>query len=175
MPAPSPAPPSIQTMLCGLELFVSWLQRTNPTINTTCASPIRVTLRQKRAFFGIPYFASPFVAIPTLVISARCTAPINVTSFCTGSSRSGRITTATSGLLRFISIDRDGLDLRRIDRRIFLAARWDDKVHAALEQRRGDHKNNEQDKREIEQGRDVNLAQRAQAVPLRVTPHNLSF
>jgi len=62
-----------------------------------------VTFRQKRTSFDIVYFSSALVAIPTLVISARCSASIRVTNFCTGSSRSGRITIATSGWARFSS------------------------------------------------------------------------
>ena len=47
------------------------------------------------------YFESAFVAIPTFVIWARCNESISVTNFCTGNSRSGRITMATSGFARF--------------------------------------------------------------------------
>src|SRR5947207_127360 len=50
-----------------------------------------------------PYFDSAFVAIPTFVICARCNESISVTSFCTGNSRSGRMTMATSGFARFSS------------------------------------------------------------------------
>src|SRR5207248_5487411 len=50
-----------------------------------------------------PYFDSAFVAIPTFAICARCNESISVTSFCTGNSRSGRITMATSGFALFKS------------------------------------------------------------------------
>ncbi len=50
------------------------------------------------------YFVSAFVAIPTLLICARCNASINVINFCTGNSRSGRMTTATSGFVCFNSL-----------------------------------------------------------------------
>src|SRR5205807_8205911 len=50
-------------------------------------------------------------------------------------------------------------------------ARRDDKTHAALEQRRCNHENDEQDKREIQQWRDVDLAQRRQVIALRITSH----
>src|SRR2546430_6995794 len=49
------------------------------------------------------YFDSAFVAIPTFVICARCNESISVTNLCTGNSRSGRITMATSGSARFNS------------------------------------------------------------------------
>src|SRR6266581_7558948 len=62
--------------------------------------------------FRHPYFASAFVAMPTFMIFARCNASINMTSFCTGKSRSGRITTATSGLARLISARRALSDSR---------------------------------------------------------------
>src|SRR6476620_7879448 len=52
------------------------------------------------------YFDSAFVAIPTFVICARCNKSISVTNFCTGNSRSGRITMATSGFARFNSSSR---------------------------------------------------------------------
>ena len=52
------------------------------------------------------YFGSALVAMPTLVISARCNASIRLTNFCTGSSRSGRITTATFGFACFNSASR---------------------------------------------------------------------
>ena len=92
----------IQTMLCAFEKFLAWrFQRINPARRATCASAIRMTFRQKRAFFDIVYFASAFVAMPTLVICARCNTSIKLTNFCTGSSRSGRITIATSGFVSF--------------------------------------------------------------------------
>ena len=103
--APSPAPPLIQTTFCVPILFGSRLHRINPTRSTTCAIPISPTLRQKRVSFEIIYFVSALVATPTFVMSARCNASISEISFCTGNSRSGRITTATSGLVRFSSIN----------------------------------------------------------------------
>jgi len=97
----------IQTTLCAFEgLLVCRLQRINPTRKAICASAIRVTFRQKRASFDIVYFVSALVAMPTLVICARCIASIKLINFCTGNSRSGRITTATSGFLCFISSSR---------------------------------------------------------------------
>jgi len=103
------APPTLpnQTMLCAFEeILASTLQRINPAMSTTCASAISVTFRQKRAFFDIVYFASAFVAMPTFVICARCNVSIKLTSFCTGSSRSGRITIATSGFVSFNASNR---------------------------------------------------------------------
>jgi len=44
--------------------------------------------------------------MPTLVIWARCNASISEISFWTGKSRSGRITIAISGLVRFIPVNR---------------------------------------------------------------------
>ena len=132
------------------------------------------------------YFDSAFVAMPTFVICARCSASINAINFCTGNSRSGRMTTATSGFARFNAasravsvssvdrlvveldrlgaVDRNGLHLRRIDRRIRRAARGNDEIDAVLEQRRRDHENDEQDEREIEQRRDVDLRERREVV-----------
>ena len=103
------------------------------------------TLRQKRASSRHRYFDSAFVAIPTFVICARCSVSIRLTNFCTGRSRSGRMTIATSGfarfnsasralsvagsisslfnLIAFVAIDGDRLHLRRIDRRVRRAAR----------------------------------------------------
>ena len=52
------------------------------------------------------YFDSALVAIPTFVICARWNVSIRLTNFCTGSSRSGRITIATSGFARFNSASR---------------------------------------------------------------------
>jgi hypothetical protein len=112
--AKSSVPPN-QTMLSGFdEALAAWLQRISPAISATCANVIRITFRQKRALattdlcedgaFAI-YFFSAFVAMPTLVIPARCTASISPTSFCTGKSRSGRITMATSGFACFNSVN----------------------------------------------------------------------
>jgi len=100
-PAARSSAPLNQTMLCAFEeLLASTLQRINPSRRATCASAISVTFRQKRASFDI-YFVSALVAIPTLVICARRNVSINVINFCTGNSRSGRITMATSGLACF--------------------------------------------------------------------------
>ena len=65
-----------------------------------------------------------------------------------------------------LAIDRNGLDLRRIDRRVRRAARRDNKIHAVLEERCRDHENDEQHERKIEQGRDVDLRQRRERVTL---------
>ena len=81
------------------------LQRINPAISTTCASAINVTFRQNREFFDI-YLDSALVAMPTFVICACFSASINAINFCTGKSRSGRITTAISGLVCFNSVRR---------------------------------------------------------------------
>jgi len=100
-PAARSSAPLTQTMLCAFEeLLASTLQRISARRRATCASAIRVTFRQKRASLGI-YFASAFVAMPTFVICARRNVSINVINFCTGNSRSGRITIATSGLACF--------------------------------------------------------------------------
>ena len=100
-PAARSSAPLIQTMLCAFEeLLASTLQRINPSRMATCASAIRVTFRQKRISLGI-YFASAFVAMPTFVICARRNVSIKVINFCTGNSRSGRITIARSGLACF--------------------------------------------------------------------------
>ena len=94
-----------QTMLWAFEeLLASTLQRINPAMSATCARAISVTFRQKRSF-GI-YFSSAFVAMPTFVICARRNVSINVINFCTGNSRAGRITIATSGLANFNWVNR---------------------------------------------------------------------
>jgi len=98
--------PPIQTMLCKSGFPVARLQRTSPIMTTMCATAMIVTLRQKRASRGIGYFVSAFVAIPTFEICARWMASIKAINFCTGSSRSGRMTTATSGFSRFNSVRR---------------------------------------------------------------------
>jgi hypothetical protein len=95
-----------QTMLCKCGLPFSRFQRTNAIATAMCATAMIVTLRQKRASRGIAYFVSALVAIPTFVICARWMASINAINFCTGSSRSGRMTTATSGFARFNSVRR---------------------------------------------------------------------
>jgi hypothetical protein len=108
--ARSPAPPN-HTMLSGFdEGLAATLQRMSPAISATCASAIRTTFRQKRPL-GAPYlceagpfaiyFDSAFVAMPTFVIPARCNAFITPINFCTGKSRSGRITMAISGFVCF--------------------------------------------------------------------------
>src|SRR4029077_6525252 len=66
--------------------------------------------------------------------------------------------------------------MRRVDGRIFRAAGWDHQVHTAFQQRRGDHEYDEQHKSEIEQRRDIDLAQRGEILALRVASHrNPSF
>ena len=47
------------------------------------------------------HFDSAFVTMPTFVIPARCNASITPINFCTGKSRSGRITMAISGFVCF--------------------------------------------------------------------------
>jgi hypothetical protein len=81
------------------------LQRINPAISATCARAISVTFRQKRGVFDI-YFDSARVAMPTFVICACFSASISAINFWTGNSRSGRITTATSGFICFNSVSR---------------------------------------------------------------------
>src|SRR6185503_7434641 len=106
----SPAPPN-HTMLSGFDdAFAATLQRISPAIRTMCASAIKTTFTQKRPP-GVPYlcgggsfaiyFGSALVAMPTLVIPARCNASITPINFCTGKSRSGRITMAISGFVSF--------------------------------------------------------------------------
>ena len=62
-----------------------------------------VKIREIRVFLScefvelVSHFDSAFVAMPSLVIPARCTASIKPINFCTGKSRSGRMTIATSG------------------------------------------------------------------------------
>src|SRR6267143_1114171 len=70
-----------------------------------------------------------------------------------------------------VPIDRNRLHLRGSDRRIFANSRRNNEAHAALEQRRRDHENNQQYEREIEQRGDVDLGKRGKTLPLRVTPH----
>ena len=62
-------------------------------------------VRPKAEVLRHRYFDSARVAIPTFMICARCNASIKVINFCTGKSRSGRITTATSELARLISVN----------------------------------------------------------------------
>src|SRR6266436_232590 len=57
-----------------------------------------------------------------------------------------------------ISIDRNRLDLRLANGRVSRAARRNHQIHAIFEQRRSDHKNNQQHKSEIEQRGDVDFA-----------------
>src|SRR6266536_2236442 len=61
--------------------------------------------------------------------------------------------------------------MRRVNGRILRAAGWDHQVHTAFKQRRSDHENNEQHKSEIEQRRDIDLAQRGEILALRVASH----
>ncbi|HTD01206.1 MAG TPA: hypothetical protein VK637_03595, partial [Chthoniobacterales bacterium] len=70
MTKPSPPPPLSQTTLCALAFLLSRLQRINPTMTKMCAKAMRPTLVQKRRFFGIAYFVSALVAIPTFMICA---------------------------------------------------------------------------------------------------------
>ena len=56
-------------------------------------------------------------------------------------------------------------------RRVRRAARGDDQIHAIFEQRRRDHENDQQHKREIEQRGDVDFAKRGKIVALRIAPH----
>src|SRR6266404_3753160 len=66
--------------------------------------------------------------------------------------------------------------MRRVDGRILRAAGWDHQVHTAFQQRRGNHEYDEQHKSEIEQRRDIDLAQCGEILALRVASHrNLSF
>ena len=51
------------------------------------------------------YGCSAWVAIPTFEICARCRTSITRTKSCTGKSRSGRITTATSGFASFTAVE----------------------------------------------------------------------
>src|ERR1700674_399898 len=67
----------IQTILAGFAFEAARFQRTRANRIATCATAMIVTLRQKRASRGIGYFVSAFVAIPTLLICARCNASIN--------------------------------------------------------------------------------------------------
>jgi hypothetical protein len=48
---------------------------------------------------------------------------------------------------------------------------WEDKVHAALHLRRGDHEDDQQNEGEIEQRRDVELAQGLQCVAIGEAAH----
>jgi len=102
-PAARPPGPN-QTMLSGFDdARAARLKRMSPAISATCARAIRTTFRQKRPVFAI-YFGSALVAMPSLVIPARCRAFISPINFCTGNSRSGRITMATSGFFCFNSL-----------------------------------------------------------------------
>ena len=103
--ARSSAPLNQTKLSASGALRAATLQRISPAINATWASAISVTFRQKRGVFDI-YFDSALVAMPTLVICACFSASINAINFCTGKSRSGRITTAMSGLVCFNSVSR---------------------------------------------------------------------
>src|SRR5437899_12842048 len=61
--------------------------------------------------------------------------------------------------------------MRRVNGLILRATGWDHQVHTAFQQWRGDHENNEQHKSEIEQRRNIYLAQRREILALRVTSH----
>jgi hypothetical protein len=56
--------------------------------------------------------------------------------------------------------------MRRVDGRILRATGWDHQVHTAFQKRRGDHEYDEQHKSEIEQRRDIDLAQRGEILAL---------
>jgi hypothetical protein len=101
--ADSDAAAFIQIILGEFALCDSRLPRASAIRSTRCATVTIAALRQKRTSLGIGYFDSAFVAMPTFVICARCNASIKAINFCTGNSRSGRITTATSGFARFNS------------------------------------------------------------------------
>ena len=45
-----------------------------------------------------------------------------------------------------VTIDRNRLDLRLANGRVSRAARWNHQIHTIFEQRRSDHKNNQQHK-----------------------------
>ena len=146
----------------------------------TWTSAIRVTFRQKRAFVAFLFRFRFCWRYPTFVICARCNESISVTSFCTGNSRSGRITMATSGFARFNSSKRAASEspstisllilmfssrsieivwtLRLANRRVRRAARRNHQIHAVFQQRRRDHENDQQHEGEIEQRGDIDLA-----------------
>jgi hypothetical protein len=69
------------------------------------------------------------------------------------------------------AIDRHRLHMRRVNGRILRAAGWDHQVHTAFEQRRCNHEYDEQHKSEIQQRRNIYLAQRGEILALRVTSH----
>src|SRR3954454_14983014 len=59
----------------------------------------------------------------------------------------------------------------RRDGRILRAAGWDHQVQTAFQQRRRNHEYDEQHKSEIEQRRNIDLAQRGEILALRVSSH----
>ena len=61
--------------------------------------------------------------------------------------------------------------MRRVDGRILRATGRDYQVHTAFQQRGGNHEDDEQHKSEIEQRRDINLAQGGEILALRVASH----
>jgi hypothetical protein len=76
------------------------------TANPSCDGPPHSKARFARESFGesswnSSHFDSALVAMPTLVIPAPCNASITPINFCTGKSRSGRITIAISGFVCF--------------------------------------------------------------------------
>ena len=54
----------------------------------------------------------------------------------------------------------------RVNGRILRAAGWDHQVHAAFQQRRRDHEDDEQHERQIQQRRDIDLAERRETLAL---------
>src|SRR5437763_14364657 len=61
--------------------------------------------------------------------------------------------------------------MRRVDGRILRTTGWDRQIHTAFQQRRGNHEYDEQHKSEIEQRRDIDLAQCGEILALRITSH----
>jgi hypothetical protein len=112
-PVATPSALPNQTILSGFGgTLAATLQRISPAMSAACARAMRTTFRQKRLLaapwfceggsFAI-YFSSAFVAMPTFVMPSRRSASIIAINFCTGSSRSGRMTIATSGSFCFNS------------------------------------------------------------------------
>src|ERR1043166_10239987 len=62
--------------------------------------------------------------------------------------------------------------MRRVNRRILRATGWDHQIHTAFQQRRRNHEYDEEHKSEIEQRRDIDLAQRRETLALRITAHH---
>jgi len=85
----------------GVFAFVTPMNQSNDDHSVRGSNQRNV--RPKPQIFGHCYLDSALVAMPTFMICARCNASISVISFCTGKSRSGRITIAISGFVRLIS------------------------------------------------------------------------